>query len=63
MTDYPPVRVTGAPDHEDFDGWLILATVYPDGSPVSIVGIEIDGVRDHVVVRGGRIEPREEATS
>lgn len=59
MADYPPVRVTGAPGREDFDGWLIIEC--PPDWPVQrhVVGFEVDGVRDVAVVPVACVTPRE----
>lgn len=57
MSDYPPVRVTGALGYADFDGWLLLASG-PDW-PVnrSVVGFEREGKRDVAVVPSDCVTP------
>jgi hypothetical protein len=60
MSDYPPVRVTGAPGYEDFDGVLLLEC--PPDWPIRrhVVGFEINGQRDVAAVPVECVSPREE---
>lgn len=55
MSDYPPVRVTGAPGFEDFDGWLVHA---PGDWPWWIVGFEVDGKRDVTVIHADYVKEK-----
>lgn len=42
---YPPVRVTGAPGYEDFDGVILLGPADDWPVDMAIVGFEHEGKR------------------
>lgn len=55
--EYPKVKVVKAPGYGDFEGWLVLTM--PEDWPVevSVVGFELDGVRDVAVIPNRCITP------
>jgi hypothetical protein len=59
MIEYPPIRVTGAPGYEDFDGVLLLACTPDWPMRKHVVGFEIDGKRDVAVVPAECVTPLE----
>lgn len=49
MSDYPKVKVSGAPGYTDFEGELIMDVLSVDDRPLVAVGYEWDGSRDVAV--------------
>lgn len=53
------VRVVDAPGYEDFDGVLLMEVLSVDDVPMSVVGFEVDGVRDFSIHPSTHVRPIE----